>query len=282
MRSTCSSRPASASSRSRTSRAPATWPTAIRRVTGRPGVCIAQNGPGITNFVTADRRRLLGALAGGGDHARRPAPTRRGSAASRRPSSCRSSSRRSPSTRSTVSRHRPHRRADQRAASTTRCSSAARPSSTSRATILRRGRRRDPAADPRSSAAPAGRRAWTRPPSCSPRRKFPVILSRRRHRDVGRRATRRCALAEHLAGARSSPPTCTTTPSRRAIRSGAGPIGYQGSKAAMKLLAQADVVLALGTPARARSAPCPSTASTIGRRTRSSSRSTPTRASSAW
>ena len=27
----------------------------------------------------------------------------------------------------------------------------------------------------------------------------------------------------------------------------AGPIGYQGSKAAMKLLAQADVVLALGT-----------------------------------
>ena len=47
------SRPASASSRSRTSRAPATWPTAIRRVSGRQGVCIAQNGPGITNFVTA-------------------------------------------------------------------------------------------------------------------------------------------------------------------------------------------------------------------------------------
>ena len=28
-------------------------PTAFSRVTGRPGVCIAQNGPGITNFVTA-------------------------------------------------------------------------------------------------------------------------------------------------------------------------------------------------------------------------------------
>ena len=39
------------------------------RVTGRHGVCIAQNGPGITNFVTAHRRRLLGALAGRLHHA---------------------------------------------------------------------------------------------------------------------------------------------------------------------------------------------------------------------
>jgi thiamine pyrophosphate-dependent acetolactate synthase large subunit-like protein len=31
------------------SRAPATWPTASRR----HGVCVAQNGPGVTNFVTA-------------------------------------------------------------------------------------------------------------------------------------------------------------------------------------------------------------------------------------
>ena len=34
------------------------------RVTGKHGVCIAQNGPGITNFVTGDRRRVLGAFAG--------------------------------------------------------------------------------------------------------------------------------------------------------------------------------------------------------------------------
>ena len=43
------------------------------RVSGRHGVCIAQNGPGITNFVTVDRGRVLGALAGGRASRRRPA-----------------------------------------------------------------------------------------------------------------------------------------------------------------------------------------------------------------
>ena len=35
------------------SRAPAIWPTASPAPPAAPGVCIAQNGPGITNFVTA-------------------------------------------------------------------------------------------------------------------------------------------------------------------------------------------------------------------------------------
>ena len=35
------------------SRAPATWPTASAAPSDAHGVCIAQNGPGITNFVTA-------------------------------------------------------------------------------------------------------------------------------------------------------------------------------------------------------------------------------------
>ena len=52
-----------------------------------------------------------------------------------------------------------------------------------------------------------------------------------------------------------------------------GPLGYQGSKAGMQLISQADVVLALGTRL-VRSAPCRSTGSTTGRRTRRSSRST--------
>ena len=39
------------------------------RVSGRHGVCIGQNGPGVTNFVTGDRRRVLGAFAGGVHHA---------------------------------------------------------------------------------------------------------------------------------------------------------------------------------------------------------------------
>jgi sulfoacetaldehyde acetyltransferase len=58
-----------------------------------------------------------------------------------------------------------------------------------------------------------------------------------------------------------------------------GPLGYQGSKAAMKLIAQADVVLALGT----RLGPlarCRSTGSTTGRKRPRSCRSIPTRACS--
>ena len=54
----------------RTSRAAAHMADGYARVSGRHGVCIAQNGPGITNFVTGDRRRLLGAYAGGRHHAR--------------------------------------------------------------------------------------------------------------------------------------------------------------------------------------------------------------------
>jgi sulfoacetaldehyde acetyltransferase len=69
------------------------------RVSGRHGVCIAQNGPGVTNFVT-------GVAAAYWAHSPvvvitpRRARSPSASAASRRPSSCRSSPR-SPSTRAT-------------------------------------------------------------------------------------------------------------------------------------------------------------------------------------
>ncbi len=43
------------------------------RVSGRHGVCIAQNGPGITNFVTAVAGRVLGAFAGRRASRRKPA-----------------------------------------------------------------------------------------------------------------------------------------------------------------------------------------------------------------
>ena len=83
------------------------------------------------------------------------------------------------------------------------------------------------------------------PPQRSPAAKFPVILAgggvimsgapprRSRSRSCW---MRRCATA-----------TCTTIRSPPRIASAVGPLGYQGSKAAMKLIAQADVVLALGT-----------------------------------
>ena len=76
--------------------------------------------------------------------------------------------------------------------------------------------------------------------------KFPVILNGAgvvlggRHpglRGAGRAARRAGLLAT----------TSTTTPSRAAIRWPCGPLGYNGSKAAMELIAKADVVLALGT-----------------------------------
>ena len=48
-------------------------------------------------------------------------------------------------------------------------------------------------------------------------------------------------------GRRSPAATSTTTPFRGAHPLSVGPLGYNGSKAAMELIAQADVVLALGT-----------------------------------
>ena len=39
------------------------------RVPSRQGVCIAQNGPGITNFVTAVAAAYWAHSPGGGDHA---------------------------------------------------------------------------------------------------------------------------------------------------------------------------------------------------------------------
>ena len=58
------------------------------------------------------------------------------------------------------------------------------------------------------------------------------------------------------------------------------PLGYNGSKAGMELIAKADVVLALGTRLNPFST-FPATASTTGRRTPGSSRSTSTPTASA-
>ena len=195
-------------------------------------------------FRHRDRRRLLGAQPGGGDHARdrlqHAGPGRlpgdRAAAVLREdhqvPGPLPAAGRASPSCC--------------RAASTTPCSSAARPSSTSRATCstarpTTRSRSRSA-----SSAAPAGRRAWPRPTELLAEAQVPGDPVGRRRGHVGRRAPRSCG-SPSICRRRWSAPTCTTTASRRAIRCWAGPIGYQGSKAAMKLLAQADVVLALGT-----------------------------------
>ena len=104
---------------------------------------------------------------------------------------------------------------------------------------------RDPASRCASSAAPAARRAWTRRPSCWRRAKFPVILSG--GGVVMGDAVEECkALAERLgAPVVNSYLRNDSFPASHPLW--AGPLGYQGSKAAMKLIAQADVVIALGS-----------------------------------
>ena len=237
--------PASASSRSPTSRAPATWPTAIRACSDKPRRLHRPERPGHHQFRDRGRRRLLGAFAGGGDHAGDRLATASAWAASRRPSSCRSS-RRSPSTRPMSAG------ADRIAELTSRCFDLA---------LTERGPTqlnipRDyfygeidvniPEADQDRARRRRRARAWTRRPKLLAEAKFPVIvagggviMSRRRRRRRWRWPS--------ICGARSSPAICTTTPSRPRHPLMCGPLGYQGSKAAMKLIAQADVVLALGT-----------------------------------
>ena len=88
------------------------------------------------------------------------------------------------------------------------------------------------------------------------------------------------ALAEYL-----SAPVATTYLHNDAFPAShelyCGPLGYQGSKAAMNVISKADVVLALGTGS-GRSARCPNTATTIGPRTPRSSRSTATTGCWVW
>ena len=117
--------------------------------------------------------------------------------------------------------------------------------STSPATSLRRGRLRDPR--PSASRAPRGggdERSWTGPPSCWPaRRGQPSSRAWALSRPT---ASRPCALAERL----DCPVICSylhndAFPWDHELA--VGPIGYMGSKAAMNLLSEADVVLALGT-----------------------------------
>ena len=133
----------------------------------------------------------------------------------------------------------------------------------------------DTAADAHRARAPAASRAWTRPPSCCAAAKFPVILCRRRRDHVGRRRPKRSS-SRNCCGAPvvNSYLHNDSFPAQHPLW--CGPLGYQGSKAAMKLIAKADVCWrwARGWGLSAR---CRSTGSTTGRRTPRSSRSTPTR-----
>ena len=213
------------------------------RASGRHGVCIAQNGPGITNFVTAiaaaywahspvvvitpETGSNTQGLGGFQETEQLPFFEKITKYQVHCP------------------QRRPHRRAAVALLRLRHARARAGPVQHPARPVLRRGRRTRSRDRCGSSAAPAARRASPPPPSC-----WPAPGSRSSSRAAAWSCRTACAevvrLAEHL----SAPVISTYLHNDSFPRSHplwAGPIGYQGSKAAMKLLAQADVVLALGT-----------------------------------
>jgi sulfoacetaldehyde acetyltransferase len=108
--------------------------------------------------------------------------------------------------------------------------------------------------------------------------KFPVIISG--GGVVMADAIEECkALAERLGAVVNSYLHNDSFPASHVLW--CGPLGYQGSKAAMKLMAQADVVIALGSRL-GPSAPCRNMAWTTGRSRQRSSRSMRTTRCLVW
>ena len=189
------------------------------RVSGRHGVCIAQNGPGITNFVTAIAAAywahspvvVITPETGSMTHRPRRLPGNRAAADLLEDHQV-------PGARATTRRAWP--------SSSPRCFDRAMlergPTQLNipRDYLLRRDRLRDPAADPRRARRRRPGRASTSRRKLLAQAKFPVILAGGgvvMADGVGEAV----ALAEHLARRRSSTATCTTIPSPRAIRCGA-------------------------------------------------------------
>ena len=188
------------------------------RVSGRHGVCIAQNGPGITNFVTSTAAAfwahspvvVITPETGSDDARPRRLPGNRAAADLLEDHQV-PGAREQP--RADGRAHRPRVRSRAARAGPDAAQHSAR-------LLLRRHRVRDPAAD--GDRARRGRRAAasTRRPSCSPTRDVPGDPRRRRRRDGRRRRPRR-SRSPSCCRRRSPTAICTTTRSRRGIRCGA-------------------------------------------------------------
>ena len=212
------------------------------RVSGRHGVVIGQNGPGISNCVTAiaaaywahspvviitPETGTMGMGLGGFQEANQLPMFQEFTKYQghvNNPSAW-------PSTPA--------------AASTARCPNWARPSSTSRATT---STARSPARSrkpQRLDRGPGGEQSLNEAAELLAQAKFPVIIAG--GGVVMADAVEECkALAERLgAPVVNSYLHNDSFPASHPLW--CGPLGYQGSKAAMKLMAQADVVIALGS-----------------------------------
>jgi sulfoacetaldehyde acetyltransferase len=213
----------------------------LRAVSGRHGVCIAQNGPGITNFVTSTPPRS-GRIRRWSCHAETGSMTL-GLGGFQETEQLPIFSK--------ITKYQAHVNNRARMAELTgrafdRAMLEMGPTQlniraiSSTATSNARFRARSP-----SSAAPAARRASIRRRRLLAQAKFPVILAAAASSWAARRAMR--SRSPSCCRRRCASVTCTTTRFRRVIRCGAVRSATRGSKAAMKLIAKADVVLALGT-----------------------------------
>ena len=214
------------------------------RVSGRHGVCIAQNGPGVTNFVTSTaaaywahspvvvdhaRDRLHGTMGLGGFQETDQLPIF-----------------------SKITKYQghvnnigAHGRDHRRAASTWRCPSAGRPSSTSRATTSTARSTARSRSPQRIARGPGAEESLDEAADLLRKAKFPVIVAGGGVIMSGG-IEEAVALAEFLqAPVVNSYLHNDSFPADHPLW--CGPLGYQGSKAAMKIIAKADVVLALGT-----------------------------------
>ena len=132
--------------------------------------------------------------------------------------------------------------------------------------LLRRDRLRDPGADPHRALGAGG--PQPRGGGAAPQpAKFPVILAG--GGVVMAHGQARRWRSPSISARRLSAATCTTTASPAATSSGCGPLGYQGSKAAMRSWPRPTWCWR-SAPGSDRSAPCRSMASSTGRRRRGS------------
>ncbi len=209
---------------------------------GRHGVCIAQNGPGITNFVTAIAAAywahspvvVITPETGSNTHGPRRLPGDRAAADLLEDHQVPGA----------MSAQPAHRRADQPRFDYALTERGPTQINIPRDFFYGEIDVTDPEADQdRARRRRAGEPGRGR--EAAGRGQVSGHHGRRRRGD-GRTAQAEAMSSPNTSRRRSSTPTCTTTfPDEPSAV--CGPLGYQGSKAAMKLIAQADVVLALGS-----------------------------------
>ena len=212
------------------------------RASGKMSMMIAQNGPGITNFVTAGENRLLEPHAAAAGHAA-------GGQQDHRPGRLPGSP-----ADGAVQGHGRLQEEVRRSIARGRGAQPCHHESKARSAPAQINMPRDFWTQVIDIELPAivdferpsgGEEAIARAAKLLSEARFPVILKGAAWCSAARSRPRRRWPSGSTR--RSAAATSTMTPSPASHPLFAGPLGYNGSKAAMELIAKADVVLALGT-----------------------------------